>query len=289
MLAYYELDTVGNVRRLHADPQSPVHGDLGGYSYTAFGKTIAVSDPGGVRPPLDIANQPFGWQGKRLLAAGLYDSRARVWSTDLGAFLQPDEYVYLSRAGTLWSWPGQNPFRWRDPSGRGAIGRFLGTIIGGILGGDVGAVGGAAVGGGTTWELGPGVVVGVTGGALAGSAAGVAVGGYYGGNVGDVIGDALGALASSAATHVADAVDGIYRAVAKKGKRGRFKRGADDLEQLEGVLERQSSQRKDGCPDAIANTKKSEDRLRNRLNRVENQSEADEEFGDSEDEVGPGD
>jgi len=118
MLAYYELDTVGNVRRLHADPQSPVHGDLGGYSYTAFGKTIAVSDPGGVRPPLDIANQPFQWQGKRLLAAGLYDSRARVWSTDLGAFLQPDEYVYLSRAGTLWSWPGQNPFRWRDPSGR---------------------------------------------------------------------------------------------------------------------------------------------------------------------------
>ena len=30
MLAYYELDTVGNVRRLHADPQSRVHGDLGG-------------------------------------------------------------------------------------------------------------------------------------------------------------------------------------------------------------------------------------------------------------------
>ena len=111
---------MGNVRRLHADPQSPVHGDLGGYSYTAFGKTIAVSDPGGVRPPLDIANQPFQWQGKRLLALGLYDSRARVWSTDLGAFLQPDEYVYLSRAGTLWSWPGQNPFRWRDPSGRDA-------------------------------------------------------------------------------------------------------------------------------------------------------------------------
>jgi hypothetical protein len=24
----------------------------------------------------------------------------------------------LSHGGTLWSWPGQNPFRWRDPSGR---------------------------------------------------------------------------------------------------------------------------------------------------------------------------
>jgi hypothetical protein len=32
--------------------------------------------------------------------------------------LQPDEYVFLSHGGTLWSWPGQNPIRWRDPSGR---------------------------------------------------------------------------------------------------------------------------------------------------------------------------
>jgi len=35
-------------------------------------------------------------------------------------FLQPDEYVFLSHGGTLWSWPGQNPFRFRDPSGRDA-------------------------------------------------------------------------------------------------------------------------------------------------------------------------
>jgi hypothetical protein len=33
-----------------------------------------------------------------------------------------DQYAYLSRGGTLWSWPGQNPFRWRDPSGRLAQG-----------------------------------------------------------------------------------------------------------------------------------------------------------------------
>jgi len=52
------------------------------------------------------------------MAPGLYDSRARVWSADLGAFLQPDEYVFLTRSGTLWSWPGQNPFKYRDPSGR---------------------------------------------------------------------------------------------------------------------------------------------------------------------------
>jgi RHS repeat-associated protein len=62
--------------------------------------------------------QPFRWQGRIYLGDGLYDFRARIWSTDLGAFLQPDEYAFLSRGGTLWSWPGQNPFRWRDPSGR---------------------------------------------------------------------------------------------------------------------------------------------------------------------------
>jgi RHS repeat-associated protein len=49
---------------------------------------------------------------------GLYDFRARVWSTELGVFLQADQYGYLSRGGTLWSWPGNNPFKWRDPSGR---------------------------------------------------------------------------------------------------------------------------------------------------------------------------
>jgi|GEM_PF-1868657 len=119
-LVYFEVDTIGNVRHLHTD--AAVHGvldggDLGGYSYTAFGKTIAPSDAGGVPTPVGVT-QPFGWQGKRLIAPNLYDSRARVWSAELGAFLQPDEYVFLGRSGTLWSWPGQNPYRWRDPSGR---------------------------------------------------------------------------------------------------------------------------------------------------------------------------
>ena len=118
-LLYYEVDAVGNVRRLHGDASpSTWSGEQGGYSYTAFGKTIAASEPGGVAPPSSELTQPFQWQGKRLMAPGLYDSRARVWSAELGAFLQPDEYVFLTRSGTLWSWPGQNPFKWRDPSGR---------------------------------------------------------------------------------------------------------------------------------------------------------------------------
>ena len=119
--------TTGNVRHLHAgqrfsedhpDGNDPDYtGDLGGYAYTAFGKRLAASDVGGLPPPAGFP-QPFTWQGKRGLGGNLYYSRARIWSADLGAFLQPDQYVFLTPGGTLWSWPGQNPFRWADPSGR---------------------------------------------------------------------------------------------------------------------------------------------------------------------------
>jgi RHS repeat-associated protein len=117
---------------LHAglDPTNPgFTGDLGGYSYSAFGKLLSPSDPGGVQPPNSSNTSPFQWQAKRLIAPNLYDSRARVWSADLGVFLQPDEYVFLSHGGTLWSWPGQNPFRWRDPSGRGPAEDLAGTVL----------------------------------------------------------------------------------------------------------------------------------------------------------------
>ena len=121
--SYLEIDAVGNVRRLHTDSvqavkRSDVSHEVATYSYSAFGKLLGPTDPGG------SASQPpiFGWQGKLLLAPNLYHSRARVWNADLGAFLQPDEYGYLTRGGTLWSWPGQNPYRWRDPSGRDGVG-----------------------------------------------------------------------------------------------------------------------------------------------------------------------
>ena len=102
-ISYFELDATGNVRHLHAirSASATFKGDLGGYGYTAFGKSIAPSDPGGVTPPVGINASPFPWQGKRFMAPNLYDSRARVWSADWGAFLQPDEYGYLTPTGTL--------------------------------------------------------------------------------------------------------------------------------------------------------------------------------------------
>jgi RHS repeat-associated protein len=117
---YYEVDVIGNVRHLHGTAEGVDARDLGGYTYTAFGKSIPVGQPGGLPGP--SKNQSLRWQGRPQLGPNLYDFRARVWSTELGAFLQPDEYGFLTPSGTLWSWPGQNPYRWRDPSGRFASG-----------------------------------------------------------------------------------------------------------------------------------------------------------------------
>jgi RHS repeat-associated protein len=134
--AIYELDTTGNVRHLHAgqrfssnypDGDDPSYsGDLGGYAYSAFGKRLGPTEVPGLAAPVGVS-QPFTWQGKRALSTNLYYSRARIWSADLGVFLQPDGYGFLSRGGTLWSWPGQNPFRWADPSGRFAPGPAAGV------------------------------------------------------------------------------------------------------------------------------------------------------------------
>ncbi len=42
-----------------------------------------------------------------------------MWSPELGAFLSPDEFGYVTTEGTLWSWPNQNPIAIRDPFGTG--------------------------------------------------------------------------------------------------------------------------------------------------------------------------
>lgn len=105
-IVYYELDLAGNVRRL----RGPGGTDLGGYGYTAFGKTVADTA---------TVNQPVRWKGRWYVdaAGGLYDMRGRWWSPELGVFLSVDEFAYHDARSTLWGWPGQNPLRYSDPSG----------------------------------------------------------------------------------------------------------------------------------------------------------------------------
>ena len=137
-LVWFELDTIGNVRRLRGaqrffagaisspppdplpEPPLPLPTDLGGYKYTAFGRLLPP-DAGTPTPTAlgQALSQPMRWQGRWFEEeTGLYDFRNRVWSPELGASLSPDEFGFFHTEGTLWSWPGQNPIRWRDPTGR---------------------------------------------------------------------------------------------------------------------------------------------------------------------------
>jgi len=104
--AYYELDLAGNVRGLRASGGA----SLGGYRYSAFGKTLEDTTT--------IA-QPLRWKARWFspVAGGTYDVRARQWSPELGVFLSVDEFEYHDRHGTLWSWPGQSPVLFSDPTG----------------------------------------------------------------------------------------------------------------------------------------------------------------------------
>jgi RHS repeat-associated protein len=104
---YFELDLAGNVRRLRSADGT----DLGGDRYSAFGQTVENDA---------LVSQPFRWKGVWRFDVGgneLYDARARMWSPALASFLSVDEFVFHDPSSTLWSWPGQNPVRWRDPSG----------------------------------------------------------------------------------------------------------------------------------------------------------------------------
>jgi RHS repeat-associated protein len=115
---HYEVDLVGNVRRL----RGPAGEDLGGYRYTAFGKAYSAD----ATTPAAQVDQPLRWKGRWLNArTGLYDVRARMWSPELGVFVNADEFALLRKDSTLWGWPGQNPLRYSDPTGRDAEEWFL--------------------------------------------------------------------------------------------------------------------------------------------------------------------
>ncbi len=108
---FYEIDIIGNVRRLR-DAQG---NDLGGYRYTAFGQAFPA-DAGTAAASVD---QSLRWKGRPFfnVAGGLYDMRVRFWSPGMGAFLAIDGYAYQDANSTLWGWGNQNPIRWSDPTG----------------------------------------------------------------------------------------------------------------------------------------------------------------------------
>ncbi|MBS2015263.1 MAG: hypothetical protein JST00_20415 [Deltaproteobacteria bacterium] len=85
---------------------------VGGYRYSAFGKLVEDTT---------TIDQPLKWKGRWYspIAGGTYDVRARQWAPEAGVFLAIDEYEWHDSRTTLWGWPGGNPTRYPDPTGRG--------------------------------------------------------------------------------------------------------------------------------------------------------------------------
>jgi RHS repeat-associated protein len=104
---FFELDLAGNVRRLRGAGGA----DLGGYRYSAFGKTLENTAS---------VDQVLRWKGRPRDVIGdleIYDMRARTWVPEMGVFLSVDAFAFHDARTTLWGWPGQNPVRYSDPSG----------------------------------------------------------------------------------------------------------------------------------------------------------------------------
>jgi RHS repeat-associated protein len=115
--------------RASADSRLGLDGRLAEYTcrLALAGPQLASGSP---RHQLRHASDPCQrWKGMWRYDVGgveLYDARARMWSPDIGTFLSIDEYVFHDPRGTLWSWPNQNPIRFRDPSGHMPEDRYIG-------------------------------------------------------------------------------------------------------------------------------------------------------------------
>jgi RHS repeat-associated protein len=181
----YHQDTLGNVIGLTNSAGKLVEG----YLYEPYGKTFVVrAGPDGnvtwngddVVATTSALGNPYAFTGQRLdPETGLYYYRARYYDPAHGVFLSRDPLGVWGDQGNFgnpYSYVGNNPLNFRDPSGAcpicvtAGIGAGLGAIVGGI---------GYAVFHEGEWDWGQfGASVSV--GALAGGLIGTGVGAMHG-------------------------------------------------------------------------------------------------------------
>jgi RHS repeat-associated protein len=111
---YYHHDGLGNTLAL-TDTTGQV---VERYSYDAFGKTH-IFDVAFSPLPASLQNNRFLFTGREWIAKlNLYDYRNRVYSAELGRFLQTDPIRFKAGDMNLYRYCGNDPVNKMDPDGQ---------------------------------------------------------------------------------------------------------------------------------------------------------------------------
>ena len=87
------------------------------YRYDLHGTPI-IYDPNDSLLPVSAFGIRHLFTGQQWYSElGLYDLRNRFYSPDIGRFLQPDPIGFWGDGSNLYRYCGNNPVKWRDPSG----------------------------------------------------------------------------------------------------------------------------------------------------------------------------
>ncbi len=115
--AYYHHDGLGSTVALTGE-----NGELlESYRYDAFGG-VTVYDSSGSALPASPRGNRFLFTGREWLGqAGIYDYRNRVFSAQIGRFLQADPIRFEAGDVNIYRYCGNGPVNWRDPDGRDPV------------------------------------------------------------------------------------------------------------------------------------------------------------------------
>jgi RHS repeat-associated protein len=87
------------------------------YRYDVFGRTVVYDGDGRRLRVASAVGNPYFFTGRRLdFETGLYYYRARMYSPNLGRFLQTDPIGYADGMN-IYAYCGNNPLVWLDPYG----------------------------------------------------------------------------------------------------------------------------------------------------------------------------
>jgi RHS repeat-associated protein len=187
--AYYHHDGLGSTIALTGENGAL----LESYRYDAFG-AASVYDSSASALPASPRGNRFLFTGREWLGqAGIYDYRNRVYSAQIGRFLQTDPIRFAAGDVNIYRYVSNNAVNWVDPEGKNPVGAVIGMVSGGIAG----AIGAQAANAGTV-----ATIAGAFGGAIAGGAVGAldpslglgsqAAAGALGGMLGNAIAQGIG-------------------------------------------------------------------------------------------------